>query len=736
MKLKKYQSKISKEKLSKNKFTTHSMKITRLFNQFNDIVRWLSVGFVNQHPTTLLSELKKLTNRLTIILKNNGSLFTLKYIKECRRVLSQYLSGTKVTSQLVRLTYDGLPYMLGDIVKLVRGIDSVATLRVLYTFLTCTRSLRLGNKPDTNVITEKSRSLTRVFDFTQDNCKYLRTFWSALGYSPSRKVPKAVFWKEFHLTSKSGPTGHALKYSLHELFLLPYELVDDLTIVGGERLSTAITQLKSTSNEFRSEIVPFTTKRSYRKITSFPDKEDKVRIIAILDYWSQTVLKPLHTYLNNVLRRIKQDCTFDQAGFYTKIDKSEIFYSIDLTAATDRFPIDVIKFVLKGKFPHPYVEAWSRIMVGHPFDYLGVTLSYSVGNPMGAYSSWSSFAVAHHFVVYTCIKDLGLNFSDVPYCLLGDDIVIGHKDVAELYILKIRSLGVEINESKTHISKHFCEFAKRLIYKGQEITPFPYSSIKETSRRSYLLTGLLLDTIKKGWVPKESVPSCVSLFYEMIKKYNSRRRKVLFDMSQFTELIMTMTKDSAQPKELFHNFLGRYCHPTQSDYTQEESFDIFKRVIWRVACKSFEELHYKSTDSDNEPFGSLYTKQLLIIDSYKDRDLLSADLDYSSFPVYQVTEQLMNKLGLFSKEVQDRIEVKGSIKDLLKVITFPSDDRIFSQRSYHRTLSAASYISKLLKPSLDRIKESGIVIARIAKTKPNSMSSSDLFSMFKSLPKF
>jgi len=63
-----------------------------------------------------------------------------------------------------------------------------------------------------------------------------------------------------------------------------------------------------------------------------------VRVIAQLDYFSQTVLKPLHEYLFAVLRKIPQDQTYDQGGFRKALEGAEIYYSIDLSNATDRFP--------------------------------------------------------------------------------------------------------------------------------------------------------------------------------------------------------------------------------------------------------------------------------------------------------------------------------------------------------------------------------------------------------------
>jgi len=100
------------------------------------------------------------------------------------------------------------------------------------------------------------------------------------------------------------------------------------------------------------------------------------------------VLKPFHTWLFRVLKKIPQDCTFDQGASKTKLEGQTIYYSIDLTAATDRVPIDFIVMVLAGKLPLDYLESWKNIMVGYPFRTPdGKMISYSVGNPMGAYSS-------------------------------------------------------------------------------------------------------------------------------------------------------------------------------------------------------------------------------------------------------------------------------------------------------------------------------------------------------------
>jgi len=133
----------------------------------------------------------------------------------------------------------------------------------------------------------------------------------------------------------------------------------------------------------RAHSVLQTTKLSY-----FSDREGKTRVIAIADYFSQTVLRYLHSYLFSILKLIPQDCTFDQGKFKDLLKDGRVYYSVDLTSATDRFPIDLISDLLKGHLPDSYVDAWHRVMTKRSFRAPdGRYVKYAVGNPMGFYSS-------------------------------------------------------------------------------------------------------------------------------------------------------------------------------------------------------------------------------------------------------------------------------------------------------------------------------------------------------------
>jgi hypothetical protein len=64
--------------------------------------------------------------------------------------------------------------------------------------------------------------------------------------------------------------------------------------------------------------------------------------------------------------------------------------------------------------------------------------------------------------------------------VLGDDIVIADKHVAHSYLFVMKLLGVDINLSKSLVSKiGVCEFAKKLYIKGVDFSPLGPRSILE-----------------------------------------------------------------------------------------------------------------------------------------------------------------------------------------------------------------------------------------------------------------
>jgi hypothetical protein len=76
------------------------------------------------------------------------------------------------------------------------------------------------------------------------------------------------------------------------------------------------------------------------------DQAGKARIVGITNFWLQCLLKPLHSAIFVLLRKQPTDGTFDQEAPLKRLislvgDSGQKFFSFDLSAATDRIPVDI-----------------------------------------------------------------------------------------------------------------------------------------------------------------------------------------------------------------------------------------------------------------------------------------------------------------------------------------------------------------------------------------------------------
>jgi hypothetical protein len=138
----------------------------------------------------------------------------------------------------------------------------------------------------------------------------------------------------------------------------------------------------------------------------------KLRVFAIVDPWTQWLLKPLHLEIQKLLRRIPQDGTFDQFApvklLINKVGPNHSCYSYDLSAATDRLPVSIQAELMSFFLGVKLSVAWEKILVGRRYKLPSIgtyahatpqkaypaiegvsehSIKYSVGQPMGALSS-------------------------------------------------------------------------------------------------------------------------------------------------------------------------------------------------------------------------------------------------------------------------------------------------------------------------------------------------------------
>lgn len=226
----------------------------------------------------------------------------------------------------------------------------------------------------------------------------------------------------------------------------------------------------------------FSTPWGLGKLGFIPEPAAKIRVVAMVDSLTQMLLRPLHDAVFDMLKNISQDGTFDQERPARNLAKAmakaglKAYWSYDLSAATDRFPVSLQQALL-GLFIGPMVALqWRRLLTSREFivpRWIGAkqhvpqgtprSVTYCAGQPMGAYTSWAVFALSHHFLVQFAAYQANRKLTWFTlYALLGDDVVIGDRDVAKAYLLLLRAIGVEVGLAKSLISESATfEFAKR-----------------------------------------------------------------------------------------------------------------------------------------------------------------------------------------------------------------------------------------------------------------------------------
>lgn len=652
---------------------------------------WLVQRVMRLHPDLLCYALFM---KLFTILKHRGKRGVIDFCKECRSSLYTYLE--KISDHDKDKNLVGIHPSLRFLKKYSNN-DIITRLRLVLSILSISRGIHLKSKPDISPLTDVSLRSIKLSEIG----KYRYDFWKELGYRPRKGdvYPRSLQWSRFHLTTHTGPNGHGLWGAASDLLSLSEQQFQDIATIGGNKLKSKMCTFRDGLNLSQSLIDFFSARVGItRKLTSILAPEGKNRIVAILDYWSQTALRPLHRYLFNCLRKIRQDCTFDQGSFLKKLpNNGDIYDSVDLTAATDRFPIDLIALILRAQLGSTYVSAWKRIMVDTPFhsSFHKELISYEVGNPMGAYSSWASFTLTHHYVMYYCCRELGIVWRDSSYVILGDDIVIQDRKLAILYKEVMTSLGVRFSEKKSHSSKHFFEFAKRPHWNGVEITPFPISGLVSTMKTPSMMASVLLNEHGRGWDIKEKIPQLLSELWSLQKLPRSliRSRCILISTSL---LLLETLKGGKSAEDVMTRLLDLYFPDLKikGDISREGVFDSFLSI---PVIQSFSDSFNRFNDSD-EPFGDKAVEAVIIITSIDNSMLDTSDL-ILSVPFLAIHGRVEETYMRVRTKIKDK-STHSSWKNDLRSMIIPISDKIYYIRNQDLAMVSSFRLSKLVLKSI------------------------------------
>jgi len=406
----------------------------------------------------------------------------------------------------------GIPKALPSLSKLV-GSDDWGK-RIATSITAQVETLRLPPSSDISTITDTYTGDRGELSIWSQMClDYSRDNWRQIFKPMDRK-------DRYHTSMSSGPNGgSSLISSVYDtgyfvrnphMLELYHRWCD---VFSRSDLKEMIVDCYNSLTELRQKYKHLNKVASRKeplrpaKLIFLADKAGKTRVVYCLSWWVQELLHPLHRGLYKLLYSLPEDGTksHSEAASVVKQWTAEgrKLWSVDLTAATDRFPKELQVAVISGLLGKQQAEAWSEIMAIKPWSQVhNEYVEYGTGQPMGAKTSWATFALTHHTILRLLCSYR--QCYDNPYRIIGDDIVIANDKVANDYMGLLNTLGVPYSEGKTIFPKEggksAAEFAKRIFCNGVEYSPLTPSLVDRVWKyRDYSVFLSVLRELESKW---------------------------------------------------------------------------------------------------------------------------------------------------------------------------------------------------------------------------------------------
>jgi len=435
------------------------------------------------------------------------------YLKACYVLTMQATAGQKIKSTqslgvAVARSADGLPRVIPAVMRGMIRSGDLKSVKIWLSFFSIYRVIEFKSFASLKTIVEPGVTISPLFryeldSFAKDFVFYLFKKRGGELRGDLDSPVKAMIYRSSPSVAGLDKSWAEFKYST-SWFGLRQAAV---SLVGNDRVWTAF-------------------KAVYAKVTSLSDKgywnyltriEDlalscsdmepghlgrlgfkqeaagKVRVFAMVDCWTQWLLKPVHLAIFDLLELFPSDGTKDQMRPIHRLIEQGFtrFWCYDLSAATDRLPLSIQISIVNSLFGDNFGNWWAEVLVGRPYaipegckylrpsDRCKGSVSYAVGQPMGALSSWAMLALTHHFLVAFAAKRAGYTLGTfTSYAVLGDDIVIANGRVAQQYLILMEQIGVKIGLAKSLVSRRgTLEFAKRFLVRGVDASPIPFKEV-------------------------------------------------------------------------------------------------------------------------------------------------------------------------------------------------------------------------------------------------------------------
>jgi hypothetical protein len=206
------------------------------------------------------------------------------------------------------------------------------------------------------------------------------------------------------------------------------------------------------------------------KIAFIQEAGGKLRSVASPYLAYQLALRHFGLAVYRLINHLPWDCTHDQSRPVSTLQdhlaKGDTVHSVDLSSATDYFPLEVqsrTMISLFGNIPDiGLMEVLSRAMWISPIG----AISWNRGQPLGLFPSFAVFAATHGLLLWY----LNGSKHEDKFFILGDDVVILDDLLHQKYIKYLQMMGCPYSPDKSICSNQICEFAGKVITR-ESITP-------------------------------------------------------------------------------------------------------------------------------------------------------------------------------------------------------------------------------------------------------------------------
>jgi hypothetical protein len=184
--------------------------------------------------------------------------------------------------------------------------------------------------------------------------------------------------------------------------------------------------------------------------------------------------------LYRLVRSLPWDCTFNQEKatpfIQSHLKQGGQVHSVDLSSATDLFPLSVQETVLRTVFHKQdwdHVNLFLEISRGEWKSPIG-NLQWTKGQPLGLFPSFATFTLSHGLL----LLHLAGSYNN-QFFVVGDDVIILDDQLRERYISMLDLMNCPWSEDKSITSNSLSEFAGKIVTSSMVIPQLKWRQVSD-----------------------------------------------------------------------------------------------------------------------------------------------------------------------------------------------------------------------------------------------------------------